>query len=253
MLAFIDESGHPHPNDGSTKPVILAACISEIDARYVSRRIYGLRRQILGAEAELKANRLLNRGTFRRIPEKRELVETFFDLLRSMPVAMFAMVMEQPQEAPPLTTMLPSQFRFLLERINLFAEERNEMATILFDGDGKSQYGGLAVKFSNYLHRSVEGRSYSHITDTPFFVDSRITVGIQIADMAAGVVRLYEEQELFRGVPDGDSYLSAIRRYYNVVEAKTVNQFTASGYSRHGFYRMPEREHYARVAQDHQE
>ena len=161
--------------------------------------------------------------------------------------------MERPLDVPPLTPMLPSQFRFMLERINLFAESENEMATILFDGDGKSQYGGLAVKFSNYLHRSVEGRSYSRITDSPFFVDSKITAGFQIADMAAGVVRIYEENGLFRGPVAGDSFLSAVRRYYGVVEGKTVNHMSPSGFPRHGFYRMPEREHYATVTEDRAE
>lgn len=250
MLVFIDESGTPHPNDGCAKPVILAVCIAESDARYITGRIYGLKRQIFtqDAELEIKANRLLNRATFRRIPEKREFVESFFDLVRDLPVTMFAMVMERPLSVPPLTPVLPSQFRYILERINLFAASRNEMATILFDGDGKSQYGGLAVKFSNYLHRSVEGRSYSRITDAPFFVDSTITTGVQIADMAAGVVRLYEESGLFRGAPAGDAFLNAVRRYYGVVAAKTIDQHSPTGYPRHGFYRMPEREHYATVA-----
>ena len=254
LLVFIDESGTPHPNDGCSRPLILAVCISESDVRYVTGRIYSLKRQILGNEdAEIKANKLLNRSTFRRIPDKREFVEAFFDILRDMPITMFAMIMERPLVVPPLTPILPSQFRFLLERINLFSESRNEMATILFDGDGKSQYGGLAVKFSNYLHRSVEGRSYSRITDSPFFVDSKITAGIQIADMAAGVVRLYEENGLFHGALGGDSFLNAIRRYYNVVESKTLDHVSPSGYPRHGFYRMPEREHYSTVAEDRPE
>ena len=255
MLVFVDESGTPHPNDACAKPVILAVCIAESDVRYITGRIYGLKRQILAQEEnmEIKANRLLNRATFRRIPEKREFVEAFFDLIRDMPVTMFAMVMERPLSAPPLTPVLPSQFRYILERINLFAASRNEMATILFDGDGKSQYGGLAVKFSNYLHRSVEGRSYSQVTDAPFFVDSTITTGIQIADMAAGVVRLYEESGLFRDVPAGDSFLNAVRRYYSVVESKTVHQHSPGGYLRHGFYRMPEREHYVTVPPDRSE
>ena len=254
MLVFIDESGTPHPNDSCSRPVILAVCISESDVRYVTRRIYSLKRQILGNDdAEIKANRLLTRGTFRRIPEKREFVEAFFDLLREMPLTMFAMIMERPLDVSPLTPILPSQFRFMLERINLFAESKNEMATILFDGDGRSQYGGLAVKFSNYLHRSVEGRSYTRITDSPFFVDSKITAGIQIADMAAGVVRVYEENGLFRGVPAGNSFLSAVGRYYSVVEGKTTDHVSASGYPRHRFYRMPEREHYGTVVEDRPE
>ncbi len=246
MLVFIDESGQPHPKDTSQRPVILAVCIAEQDVRFISGRIYGLKRSLDMQESmEIKAVRLLNRGTFRRIPEKREFVEAFFDLVRNLPVTVFGIVMQRPQTVPPESSILPSQFRFLLERINMYAESCNEMATILFDGDGKSQYGGLSAKFNNYLHRSVEGASYIRITDAPFFVDSNITSGIQIADMAAGVVRLYTENTLFRGTPVGAPFLSAVRRYYDVISSKTVDQQSAEGYARHGLYRMPERELYA--------
>ena len=33
MLAFIDESGNPHPNDASSRPVIAAVCFDEKDSR----------------------------------------------------------------------------------------------------------------------------------------------------------------------------------------------------------------------------
>ncbi len=245
MLAFIDESGHPHPNDPSARPVVVAVCVSETNLRYVTSRIYGLKRQLLTApDVELKATRLLTRGTFRRIDLKREFVESFFDLLRDLPIATFAIIMERPLEELPETNLLPSQFRFLLERISLLAETRQEMATILFDGEGTSQSGGLSAKFRNYLYRSVEGRSRVSITDGPFFVDSRITVGIQIADMAAGVIRQYEENELFHTSPATDPYLHALRRYYRALQGMTVDQFSPEGYVRHGFYRMPERQHY---------
>jgi len=117
------------------------------------------------------------------------------------------------------------------------------MLTVLFDGD-PHQYGGLVAKFSSFLHRSQEGRAMGNITDCPFFVDSKVTPGIQIADMAAGVVRIYQENALFRAVPPGDAFLSAIRRYYQVLEEKALVLTDASGNERSGFYLMPERAHY---------
>ena len=82
------------------------------------------------------------------------------------------------------------------------------------------------------------------ITDAPFFVDSRVTCGIQIADMAASVIRLYQENRLYQETPVGDSFLSAIRRYYTVIAEKTKNQESPEGYQRPGLYFMPERDHY---------
>ena len=152
--------------------------------------------------------------------------------------------MERPTETPIIDTIyLPNQFRYLLQRCDLLAQETNDMITILFDGDCQSQ-GGLSLKFNAFLHRSNEGRSMNTVTEAPFFVDSRVTGGIQIADMAAGAIRLYEENKLFQGVPPGDPFLSAIRRYYSILEEKTKDQSSQEGYGRPGFYRMPERDHY---------
>lgn len=245
MLAFFDESGNPHPKDSSLRPVCVAVCIRESDIRHISSRLHALKRNLIGKEElELKAKKLLTRSTFRRIPEKRELVEAFFDLLRNLPFTIFATIMERPQELPAVDTVyLPNQFRYLLQRMDMLVQETNEMVTILFDGDCDA-YGGLSRKFNSFLYRSNEGRSMVTVTDAPFFVDSKITSGIQIADMAAGTIRLYEENRLFQGVPTGDSFLSAIKRYYTVLEEKTKDQETTDGYPRPGFYRMPERDHY---------
>ena len=137
---------------------------------------------------------------------------------------------------------LPNQFRYLLQRAHYLAEAADDYATILFDGDG-SQYGGLPRRFDSFLFRSVEGRSLGAIADSPYYVDSRNTVGIQIADMFAGVVRIYEEGELFRGPPTGDAFLSAVRRYYRVVTGLSRDIQTEQGRLA-GMYAMPERAHY---------
>ena len=137
---------------------------------------------------------------------------------------------------------LPNQFRYLLQRAHYLAEEQDDYATILFDGDG-SQAGGLPQRFDSFLFRGAEGQSLTAIADSPYYVDSRNTVGIQIADMFAGVVRLYEEGALFRGPPAGDAFLSAIRRYYQVITDLSRDIETQQGRLA-GMYRMPERAHY---------
>lgn len=115
------------------------------------------------------------------------------------------------------------------------------MATLLFDG-AAGQLGGLSFKFGAYLYRSDEGRASVNITDTPFFGDSKASAGIHIADMIASVIRHYQEAELYRtNPPIGDAFLLAIRRYYRVIEQKTVDQTSHDGYPRPGLYRMTAR------------
>jgi hypothetical protein len=253
LFAFMDESGHPHPKDAASRPVLVSVCIKAQNLRAVSTELFRLKRRILQRDQgdfEAKAKRLINRGTFRNRPEKREFVESFFDMCRNLPLVIFAEIMERPQSPPPTDIdFLPMQFRHLLYRINrlLDLEPEMDLGAIFFDGDG-SQYNGLSVRFSNWLYRSRGGQSLVHLVDSPFFVDSRFTSGIQIADMVASVIRIYEENELFRCAPVGDAFLSAIARYYSIIRDKTKNLETPSGdFTWYGFNRMPERLHYVPV------
>ena len=242
MLAFIDESGHPHPNDPNQRPVVVAVCMEERQGRLVAGRLHGLKRDFLGRErTELKGNKFINRRTFRRKPEYVSFLEEFFNTLLNLPLTVFAVIMQAPFERRPSTedSYLPNRFRFLVQRIELLAEEQDKMATIMFDGSA-GLYGGLGWQFNGFLYRSEEGRAYTHITDAPSFVDSQTSAGIQIADMMASVIRQYEEAELYRQAPNvGDTYLLTIRRWYNLIERKTRDDLTTiDGYNRPGFYRL---------------
>jgi len=189
---------------------------------------------------ELKARKLMTRGTFRRSQEKREFVEAFFDLCRELPFTFFAIVMERPEHELPDTNLLPPQYQDLLDRVNLLLQDAGELAIVLIDGDG-SQAGGLAKKFEGFLHRSRHGRSLHTVMDSPFFVDSAITSGIQISDMAASVIRHVAENALWGAYRPSDPFLSAIARYYRILKDKTVDQVTATGSARPGIHQMPER------------
>jgi hypothetical protein len=201
---------------------------------------------------ELKGVNLLTKRVFERRSNEWETVEAFFDLCRSLPFVLFAVVMEHPSELPFSVgaegqTFLPNQYRYLLQRVNQYAADSGEMAALLFDGDGPTLFGGtLPDKFESFLYRSTEGQSFGAICDAPFFVDSKLTQGVQIADMVASVCRLYQEHRLHQGLPTGDRFLSAINRYYGIVKDKAVDLITHQGFSRPGIYFMPERDHYRR-------
>ena len=246
----MDESGHPHPNDQSTRPVLVTVCVDAGYLRTINTELFRLKRRILQREwfdFEMKAKKLITPGTFRNRPEKREFVESFFELLRNLDVVIFAQIMERPTQPPPTSKdFLPMQFRQQLYRVNRYLElhHTDTLAAIMFDGNG-SQFGGLAVRFSNWLYRTVGGQSLTYLADSPFFVDSKVTPGIQLSDMVASIIRQYEERELFRGALAGDSFASAIARYYRIVKEKTLDLEAPQGdFTWYGFNRMPERDHY---------
>ena len=201
MLAFIDESGHPNPGDQNPRPALVAVCFDEQNARSISGQIHAMKRDVLGRESiELKGRDLLSKGTHRRRPRQRAFAEEFFTALRSLPITVFATVMEGPFLKVEEDGLLENRFRFLMQRIELLAERHDTLANVLFDGSS-GQLKGLSQRFSSYLFRSAEGRGNVHIADTPSFVDSKSSVGIQIADMCAYVVRVYQQNLLFRETP----------------------------------------------------
>ena len=241
MLVFIDESGHPHPNDTARRPVVTAVCLSDRDSRRVSGRVHALKRDFLGRERmELKGRNLINRPTFQRKPEINQFLDEFFSTVLNLPITIFAMIMEAPFNQPVNdSNLLPNRFRYLVQRIELWAEQRQEMATILFDRQ-PNLYGGVGWQFNGFLYRSDEGRACVHITDAPSFVDSKTSAGIQIADLTASVIRIYYEAELYRTEPPaGDYFLFAIRRWHRIIEQKTLaNLVSHEGQPRPGVFRM---------------
>ena len=247
MLVFIDESGHPHPKDPTTRPVLAAVCFPEWESRNIGRQLFGIKRSLLGDDRtgkELKANQILNKRTFDRRPELRELVAEIFDQIQNLDVTIFAVVMDKPETVIPRDTVyLPRQYRYILQRANALMSGDQSMAFVLIDGDG-SQYGGLSAKLERYLNRYYEGQSMVNVVDTPYFVDSQYTMGIQLADLVAGVIRQYQEAELYRDPHTSNPYLRAIARYYRIIESKTMDLSDPQGYPLRGIYLMAEHLHY---------
>lgn len=242
MLAFIDESGFPHPNDKNDYPVVVAVCFDEQYSRAISRRIHAMKREVLQAErAELKGQRLLSERAYRNSPVKRVFAENFFAYLRNSHMTVFASIMQSPFDhtTQEENQLLGYRFRVLLERIDLLAAERGSFANLLFDGRG-TRFGLMSSLFSDYLFRSNEGRARARIADSPAFVDSAYSTGIQIADMCAYALRTYHEQRLpVNTLRPNHEYAHAVVRWNQIIQQLTRNLFNSNGERRPGIYRLP--------------
>ena len=140
--------------------------MNESDSRRIAGMIHAMKRDVLQREQmEIKGRTLLNRRTFRRKPDHVAFVEEFFNALANISISVFAIVMERPSVVETWEDdLLPRQFQFLIERIQLLASERDEMATVMFDGHS-GLLGGLSQKFNSFLYRSQLGRAWTNITD----------------------------------------------------------------------------------------
>jgi len=243
MLAYVDESGQPHPNDPNAWSVLVALCIDEHLHRGLSAGLHTIKRNLLPHRQmpfELKAKKVMNRRTFDRIPAKRELVASVFDLMMRTDVVIFSIIMPRPSKLPTTPAgHLPRYCAFLLQRIDALARIKDEYALLIYDGQGRNVQGvDLSMAISNYCFNYAYPRGQlTRLIDTPHFVDSVVTPGVQLTDYIAYAVRVYTENNLRNGVPEADPYLSAIARYRGIAFSKTRNDLLSPGGDPlYGFY-----------------
>lgn len=242
MFVYIDESGHPHPNDPHLRPVDVGVCLKREDVRQITGALHrfsedfrastGSTTRLRSAEREGKAVAFLSRKALLGWPAKRVYADAVMDLIRNLDVTIFAMVMERPDR--PIyrgEDHLQTQHRWILERVDALIEmkETGRMATLIFDGRDRAENVRLDKCFSNFLYRSAEGRAMTRIVPGVLFVDSEITPGIKLADFCAYILRVYYECGLDRQDPRGDPYLTTIKRYAEIIRQQTFDREDEGG------------------------
>lgn len=246
MLVFVDESGALNPGDPNPRATLVAVCVAESLSHAINQQLYDVMRKVYPQHdpltIELKAATYLSKRQFERSPERRAVVSEVTAILESSPVAVFAIQMSRPSAKPNwLRTVLTPHYRLLTERIELYMRQAEPagFAKILFDERDPGADAADSRSFRTFVSSTEEGRTWRHVIDTPFFVSSAITPGIQFADLMAGAVRLYVQLE-DAGAHFTSEWQRAIRRLRAVARAKTAD-FTMAGYTYYGMYFMPDR------------
>ena len=196
MLVFVDESEWPRPKDPSGFTVWGCIAIHPKRSREFSRQIYELERKFWKIsdpyEFEIKG-RLLLKKNFMTSPKKQEFCEELLSLCKLTEVKAFAYGLRNSELLASADLEEPVVYRAysrLLERVNaMMAEEHpNDMAIVALDSQDEKTDTARARAFGNYLYGNPQGRQLSYIVETPFFVNSKATLGIQLADLVAYVL-----------------------------------------------------------------
>ena len=111
----------------------------------------------------------------------------------------------------------------------------------------------LLFNFLNHWHAGLDNFQ-SYISPTPFFVNSSLTAGVELADLIAGCIRQCWENNLIpqylRPAWDRleerplreilrDPFLGSLKRYLNVILAR-VKYFKMGGLELYGLYALKE-------------
>ncbi len=73
---------------------------------------------------------------------------------------------------------------------------------MIFDEVHEDADRKIAEAITGFLFKTNFGRSFHHILEMPLFVSSAVTPAVQFADIFAGIVRHYYENELDQKEPD---------------------------------------------------
>lgn len=204
MLVFIDESGYPRPTDSTQNPILLGVCIHENDIKPITNQIYKLKDSIYGKQDEIKSTKLIRDATISKNRTKnKSYVEGMVDIISSYDAAIFAVIMDKPQQEIIVPDQhLPKQYYLLLKKIEFYCKHHH--------------YGKAMM----------------------IFVSSAVTPAVQFADIFAGIVRHYYENDLDIKDPSSDFQkwlVSLFQRLYALTENSILPK---SHFVEYGFQKM---------------
>jgi len=189
VLVFIDES-YRKAQEPNAKSTFGAVLIKEDRYRELDTKLFELKRIFWKVdnsyEFELKGRDLLSdRGI--GLPKNREFVSQIVSLCKEVGAVLFAVVQDGTITLASESTRLPSLYRALLWRVNTFMQEKfpQDRGIFFFDGIDHQTNRKVAISFNNFMQRHHWGRAYQNVLPTPFFCDSEVSPGIQLADVLA--------------------------------------------------------------------
>ena len=195
MPIFIDESEWPKPSAVRGYTLWTGVALQPELSKSFSRELFNLERKFWRIsephEFEIKGRMLLSRRALTS-PKKMEFIEEVLSLCKRYQLLGFAVGMQQIEE-PMLSGFSCEEARifrvyhYLLERVEAMMQESypDDMAMVLLDSADKETNKRRAIAFGNFLYGHEAGKSMQKIVETPFFVSSGLTPGIQIADLFA--------------------------------------------------------------------
>jgi len=121
--------------------------------------------------------------------DKTHLSQLFFSQIEKHHMRAFAVVIDKRQLQAHMSAELMHKkaYELLLERIEHFMAEyhRKERALVVMDDTQKQLNHAVAMKHAFFLREGNANLRFRHIVEYPFFTDSKLSNGVQLADLCA--------------------------------------------------------------------
>lgn len=241
MMAFIDVSGDAYGKAGASPWIALNVIgIRKRSIYDITAAFYKLKKEILQNEyIEIKSTDLINKSTLAH-PELNKaqfldrLIYECMDHCDCLHASIAFKNTGENQKSDE--NHLPKHYVDALWRIEAMARHwYADDAVVVIDNNARHTDRKLAFAFNNYLYKTRSGSSLMHILPVPIFADSETTAGIQLADIAAGIVRQYHHKDIAHiNFDERDLFFSQLQKYYDVLKkrsiGKTIDKYFVSGF-----------------------
>lgn len=130
-----------------------------------------------------------------------ELVESYYRNLENLPVRLFSVVVDKRHLRGHMDRqqLHRKAWELLCERIELFMREFHpkHKSLLVADDVSKQDNISLTMKHAYFLeHRTSAGLEFKNIVETPFFVRSELSEGVQFADLCSyNIYRAFRRSE----------------------------------------------------------
>lgn len=231
MITFIDVSGDPYSLPSKSPWIVAhAVCIRKRALHYINNTVFRLKRDILNNEnIEIKATDLINNSTLSNQGlNKFQFVQKFvFECIDHCDCFHAAIVFENSgNNRRSEENYLPKHYRDLLFRVEAIVRKARALDTIvIIDNNRRKVDKNLSFAFNNYLYRSRGGDELTHVLPVPIFADSEMTIGLQISDIAAGILRQFYSNNL-HNIPksaEESLYYKTLREFQRPIVSRCNN------------------------------
>jgi hypothetical protein len=235
---YIDESGSVAPHheplkEGETPLFCLnALAIREDKWRHLDRQYLYLKREFFKKEIgtrraeyyEVKGNYLLapaNRGSRRNA----EFLRRTLRLCDRLGAQGFSIaVIKNPDTPSTSRTLYSLALQYLVERLHLFLDDCSDdpKGILIIDSRSRELDANVARSHLSFVFGHATGRGYHRILEAPLFADSKLTVGLQVADIIGSCIYangMHRRCSTVPGVPDY-SHSSAYWALLNTIQFK---------------------------------
>jgi hypothetical protein len=199
---YIDESGTPESSDNTSRFFVVCSTVfhnSQWPELY--KKMEGLKRQFFPKTfshhgSEIKGCDLVSKHALKSYL-KRNFAHQILNVHDSFQMPIFTVIVDKSKSRRPCeyTWLYPLCIQYLQISIHSFLEDQggDHRGILILDEINPKRTLIHSKEHLTYRFGNPKGRQYVRIVETPFFVNSLYSPGIQIADLFATIFRRQEE------------------------------------------------------------